>query len=117
MGVFWRQGCKLDAMSSLAFLIDHAHHLNQQESLAEEVGRLYLNTNDTDIVNLFPAAAAILGLIALLPFLLLLLPGALNPLNKRRVGEDESVSQPGGAPPVQLLPSKPEFYLRTVYDW
>ena len=91
------------------------------------------------------AAAAILGLIALLPFLLLLLPGALNPLNLRRfwrtkidfvsdpdifhwvlillsfsftrVGEDERVSQPGGAPPVQLLPSKPEFYLRTVYDW
>ena len=32
----------------------------------------------------FFAAAVILGLIALLPFLLLLLPGALNPLNKRR---------------------------------
>ena len=30
------------------------------------------------------AAAVILGLIALLPFLLLLLPGDLNPLNNRR---------------------------------
>ena len=32
----------------------------------------------------FFAAAVILGLIALLPFLLLLLPGSLNPLNNRR---------------------------------
>ena len=102
----------------------------------------------TNKLSIFFAAAAILGLIALLPFLLLLLPGALNALNRRRsgswrtkidfvsdpdifhwvlillsfsftrVGEDESVSQPGAPPPpVQLVPSKPEFYLRTVYDW
>ena len=35
---------------------DHDHA--QDDHLQEEVGRLYLNTNDTDIVNLFPAGFA-----------------------------------------------------------
>ena len=35
---------------------DHDHA--QDDHVQEEVGRLYLNTNDTDIVNLFPAGFA-----------------------------------------------------------
>ena len=100
--------------------------------------------------KIFSAAAAILGFLALLPFLLLLLPGALNPLNNRRswswrtntfwgvischvsgssfsessyfsihdfslsrVGEDDIGPE---TRPVQFI-AKPEFYVRTVYDW
>ena len=100
--------------------------------------------------KIFSAAAAILGFLALLPFLLLLLPGAVNPLNNRRswswrtntfwgvmschvsgssfsessyfsihdfslsrVGEDDIGPE---TRPVQFI-AKPEFYVRTVYDW